>query len=156
MIKPEILNEIKIAYITKGYSAMQLARIYELSQPSISKYIREGDWKKDRLQYIADTEIKLKQELSLQQAREDAYNRHERAKEFKKIIKQNVNKLLDDKLKPKSHETLLTSTVTASQHVELLEGNATNREDINITDERRKEIDLLVDRYSRINNAVKN
>ena len=149
------MNEIKIDYITKGYNVKQLSRIYDITECCIWKHKKSEDWPTERQQFIVDTEKKRIQELSLLQGREDAYDRHERAKEFKKIVKQNVSKLLDDGLKPKSHETLLTSTVNASQHIELLEGNATNREDINITDERRKEIDLLVNRYSRDNSIIK-
>ena len=124
MVRPETLNYMKIDYITKGYSFKQLSRIYEVNLATLSKYNKRDNWKEQRLKYIADTEIKLKQELSLAQAKEDLYDRIERAKEFKRIVKQDIDKLLnDDSIKTKSHESLLSATVDASKHIELLEGN---------------------------------
>ena len=147
-IKLEVLNDLKLEYITKGYTLLQLSRVYKVSSATLGTHARKEGWKEQRLKYLSDTELETRKALVVKQAEMDAYDRHERAKEFKRIVKQNVEKLLDDKLKSKSHETLLSSTVNASQHIELLEGNATNRADINLTDERRKEIDLLVNRYS--------
>ena len=124
MVRPETLNYMKIDYITKGYSFKQLSRIYEVNLATLSKYNKRDNWKEQRLKYIADTEIKLKQELSLAQAKEDLYDRIERAKEFKRIVKQDIDKLLNDtSIKTKSHESLLSATVDASKHIELLEGN---------------------------------
>jgi hypothetical protein len=72
------------------------------------------------------------QELNInEKAKEDINERKERIRKFKAIVKKFQDKLIsDDKIKIKSSETLANSMSEVSKHIELLEGNPTDRQEI--------------------------
>lgn len=151
-----IIGAIKTDYITKGYSVLQLQHIYNISQYRIHKFRRAENWDDMRRKYIDETEIKRRQAFSIESAKREAeadfMSRQERAKAFKQIVDDNITKIKSGELKIKSQETLLTATVDTSKHIELLEGNPTERDAIILNDKDKQEVNKIYDRL-RLNDT---
>jgi hypothetical protein len=156
----EILAQAKIDYITKGYSIIQLKYIYNISQSKLNRVAKEDNWKAERVKYVNDTEIQRRKIFSLEQAKHQAQvdfmNRQERAKEFKKIIDEDIKKIQSGELKIKSRESLEDSAVNISKHIELLEGNPTDRSQVNFTEDESKEYDAIKNRLKSLHDTMPN
>lgn len=134
--KLKLISDARLLYITKGYTPFQISRVLKISAPTIHKYKKLQLWEKERQDFILDTEKREIQMLTIKQAEADFMNRQERAKKFKEIVNDNIAKIKSGELRIKSQETLLSATVDTSKHIELLEGNATDR--VNFTEEEKQ------------------
>jgi len=124
---------IRNDYIRNPITQEELALKYKVTATSIGNHVRKGKWKELRKVYLKESEDKSQRLIIEDKGIHDYNERNDRIRNFKAIVKKFQDKLIsDDKnlIKIKSSETLANSMAEVSKHIELLEGNPTDRQEI--------------------------
>lgn len=122
------IDLIEKDFVVSRLTFVEIMKKYGISQGVLSYHSKKRKFLKKRRSFLKEVETNVNNKIMNEAADSAISERKQRIQNFKEVIKKFTKALIsDDKIKIKSKETLSNAIVEASKHVELLEGNATER-----------------------------
>ena len=130
----------------------ELMTKYHIPDKSIlSYYSKKYGWQKKRKEFLHKIDKKVQDKIINERSSNVITERTRRIENFKKIVAKVQGIILnDDSVKVKSKETLANAIAETSKHLELLEGNATDRTELK-PDERQDRLSRLKEHFANVN-----
>ena len=133
-------------YIQSDMRLIDVAKRHSCSLRNVTYHSVKDSWGDKRVEFRKE-KLQLLHEKTLNNAANDDWkDRKKRIDKLKQVVDKCLAEVLSDAVPTKSKEGLMSSIARVSEHIELLEGNPTDRLDITESE--------IKERLSRIRNRL--